>query len=137
MGCPLVRLDPEPELGHALGNYRPVLPLEGRARRAEVVLLAQQFPVRLPAVNRDGQLDLLGAGDLMLLDFQDDLADCLRGVEGQGQRLLTELPGHPAAPARSPLVVEGVVHGMLGSLGGHQHGGHGGNVDLSRHGVRG
>ena len=69
-----------------------------------------------------------------LLDLQGDPADRLRGVEGQDQGLLARLPGHPAAPARTPVAVEGVVHGMLGGLGGHQHGRHGGDVDLARHG---
>src|SRR5436305_1179630 len=49
-------------------------------------------------------------------------------------------PRAPAAPARTPPVVEGVVHGMAGVLGGHEHGGDCGDVDLTRHrglGLRG
>ena len=52
-------------------------------------------------------------------------------------RLLTRFPGDPAGASRSPMVVEGKINGMVGSLGGHQHRGDGGDVDLARGGVRG
>src|SRR5262249_2303053 len=35
--APLVRSDHEPQVGHGIGVHRPVLPLECRAGRAEVV----------------------------------------------------------------------------------------------------
>src|SRR5690349_5301493 len=57
----LVRPDVATPTGHALGRQRPVPPLEGRARRAEVVLRPQHFPVSPPAVLRDGQPDFLRA----------------------------------------------------------------------------
>ena len=42
-------------------------------------------------------------------------------------------PGSPATQRVPPgpgQGVEGVVHGMIGVLGGHEHGGGGGDVDL-------
>src|SRR3954471_1888542 len=71
----LVRPDLKPQVGDAIGRDRPVLPLEGRARRAEVVLLAEHFPVGPPAVGGDSKLEFLRAGDLQLLDRQGDTTD--------------------------------------------------------------
>src|SRR5262249_21371413 len=65
--------------------------------------------------------------------LQGDPADRLGAVEGEDHGLFPGLPGDPAAPARTPPVVEGMVDRMIGVLGGHQHGGDGGDVD----GVRG
>ena len=55
-------------------------------------------------------------GDFRLLDFQEDLVDRLRGVEGKDHGLLTRLPGDPAGASRSPMVVEDMIDGMLGGL---------------------
>ena len=72
-----------------------------------------------------------------LFDFQEDLVDRLWGVEGKDHALLTRFPSDPASASRSPMVVEDMINGMLGSLGGHQHRGDGGDVDLALGGVRG
>ena len=80
----------------------------------------------LLVVGGDGQLEFLRAGRLCLLDLHGHPADRLRGVEGQGHRLLARLPRDPAARPRASPAVEGVVHGMLGVLGRHEHGRQGG-----------
>src|SRR5512135_23455 len=120
-----------------IGRHRPVLPLEGHDRRAEVVLLTQQFPVGLPAITGERHLEFLRAGDLRFLDFQDDPADRLRGVKRQDQRLLAGPSGHPTAPPRASSLIEGVIHGMLGGFGADQHGRRGSDVDRARRGDRG
>ena len=52
-------------------------------------------------------------------------------------RLLTRFPSDPASASPSPIEVEGKINGMVGSLGGHRHGGDRSDVDLARGGVRG
>src|SRR5271166_3977002 len=101
-------------MGHSLRRDRQVLPLEGSAWRAEVVLLPQQFPEVLSTIAREGQLEFLRAGDFRLLDFQGDMADRLRAVEGKDHELLTRLPGDPAGSSLSPMFVEDMIDGMLG-----------------------
>ena len=92
--------------------------------------------VRPPSHERDKWSSCVRA-NFGLLDFQEDLVDRLRGVEGKSHRLLTRFPSDPASASPSPIEVEGKINGMVGSLGSHQHGGNGSDVDLARGGVRG
>ena len=85
-----------------------------------------------PPSQRKTQLEFLGSRYFRLLDFQEDVSDRLRGVEGKDHGLLTRLPGDPASASRSPMGVEGKIDGMVGSLGSHLHGGDRSDVDLAR-----
>jgi hypothetical protein len=81
------------------------------------------------AIGGDGQLEILGPNQLKLLDLQDEPADRLWGVEGEDHLLLARFLGDPATPARTWVIVENVVNGMIGVLGGDQHGRDGGDVN--------
>ena len=72
-----------------------------------------------------------------LLDFQEDLVDRLRGVEGKESPSAHPVPQRSSECLSVPDDVEGKINGMVGSLGGHRHGGYLSDVDLARGGVRG
>src|SRR4029450_11685832 len=86
--------------------------LERRPRRAEVVLLTQEFAIGLSAVPRDGYRHFLRAANLRLLHLDQDLTNSLRGIKRQNQRLFTRLCGNPATCPRSSLTVERIIDRM-------------------------
>src|SRR5262249_11851250 len=103
---------------------------------AEVVLLPHYLAVGLPAVARDGNVELLPPGHFVLLDLQGDVAERLRGVEGEDDGLLPRLAGDPAATARPPPAVEGTVDGVPRRFRSHDDRGGRRDIDLLRPGGR-
>src|SRR5271157_4379605 len=73
-----------------------------------------EAPLRSVHHRTRGTTVVPACGDFRLLDFQGDMADRLRGVEGKDHDLLTRLPGDPAGSSLSPMLVEGMVHGRSG-----------------------
>src|SRR5437899_8027927 len=113
--------------------------LERRPRRAEVVLLTQEFAIGLPPVLRDGYRHFLRAADLRLLDLDQDLTNSLRGIKRQNQRLFNRLCGNPATCPRSSLTVERMVDRMARMFRANEHRRDSGDILLGgatrRHGL--
>src|SRR5437879_6512225 len=118
---PFVRLNHQLQMGDALHGNGPLLALKRRAWWAKGVLLAQQGLVGLPPVARDRHLDLLRTAYIPFLDLEAELAQGLRGIEGQEQPLWSRRPGDPAAPPRATVAVEDVVNRIIGGLRSHPH----------------
>src|SRR5215471_6506719 len=95
--------------------------LERRPRWAEVVLLTYEFAIRLPPVLRDGYRHFLRAAYLRFLDLDQDLANSLRDIKRQNQRLFSRLGGNPATCPRSSLTVERGVDRMERIFRAHEH----------------
>src|SRR4029453_19513460 len=113
--------------------------LERRPRRAEVVLLTQEFAIGLPPVLRDGYRHFLRAANLWLLHLDQDLTNSLWGIKRQNQRLFTRLCGNPATCPRSSPTVERIVDRMARMFRANEHRRDSGDILLggatSRHGL--
>src|SRR4029450_2316415 len=95
--------------------------LERRPRRAEVVLLTQEFAIGLSAVPRDGYRHFLLSANRGLSHLDQDLTNSLRGIKRQNQRLFTRLCGNPATCPRSSLTVERIVDRMARIFRANEH----------------
>jgi hypothetical protein len=116
----LIRLDDEPEMSHLAGRDRPFLALERPAAGREVELLTEQLAVRVLAIVRHGQKQLLRTAVLRLLHLDQDSANVLGRVKSQDQCLVARRGRDPTAAARSTPMIEGRVlpHGQKSAAGG-------------------
>src|SRR4029434_2654795 len=114
--APFVRRDHQLQVGDTLRRNRPCLAFKRCAWWTEGVLLAQQGLVGLPPVSRDCHLDLLCTAYIPCVARKAELAQGLRGIEGQKQPLWPRCPGDPAASPRAAVAVEGVVNRIIGGL---------------------
>src|SRR4029450_13681879 len=95
--------------------------LERRPRRAEVVLLTQEFVIGLPPVLRDGYRHFLRSANSWPLHVDQYLTNSLWGIKRQNQRLFTRLCGNPATCPRSSLTVERIVDRMSRIFRANEH----------------
>jgi len=75
-----------------------VLDLADPSGRAEIPLLAHNFPERLSNMRRPSQNKLLRAGGFVILEGQENTSELLRVVENETYRLSSGLSRKPASP---------------------------------------
>ena len=97
-----IRHDGQLQRRHPVEVDGIVFDLPGRARRAEGVLLAKDFPVGPPTVFRPSQHKLMGPLPSLFLKYEMNESECLRFIKEQADRLLPGLH-RPASPAHRRL----------------------------------
>src|SRR5712691_4281961 len=97
----LIRDNGQFELRHP-GEFDVVIfDLSNRVRRAEIPLLAANFPKR-PPIGRPGQGKLLRPRDVRFSEEQPDAPQPLRPIEDQPDGLLSRLSGLPTEFCSGP-----------------------------------